>query len=289
MKAKTRVDLPRTNLRERRRKKRIVLGGLAVVAVLLFVSIVAGVTWLPFMRVNAVVVTGLKTIQVQQVQKFTLSEVAGTYGLIFAKSNILLYPRGTIEEDLIRQFPALATAQVRAENFHTLSITVTERSPSALWCGESTSSSTSCYLLDKTGTVYAPAVVYSGDAYQKYFGPITGGNLPRQFLTPAEFHALLVLIDSLQKKQNLSMQSISVDAVNDVRVTFTNGFTLIFALESNTGDLFERFSLALSSDVFVKHSLSDFAYLDLRFGDKLYYKLKIPDAGTTTKSIVKPQ
>ena len=70
------------------------------------------------------------------------------------------------------------------------------------------------------------------------------------------------------------MQSISVDAVGDVRVMFTNGFTLIFALSDDSGDLFERFSLALSSGPFVAHTLSDFAYLDLRFGDKLYYKLK---------------
>ena len=48
----------------------------------------------------------------------------------------------------------------------------------------------------------------------------------------------------------------------------------MFALGDDGGDVFDRFSLALQSDLFKKHALSDFDYLDLRFGDKLYYKLK---------------
>jgi len=47
-----------------------------------------------------------------------------------------------------------------------------------------------------------------------------------------------------------------------------------FAVADAAGDTFERFSLALGAGPFLEHPLSDFAYLDLRFGDKLYYKLK---------------
>jgi len=60
----------------------------------------------------------------------------------------------------------------------------------------------------------------------------------------------------------------------DVSVRFANSFTLRFALSDAGGDIFERFSLALTSEPMKAHKLSDFQYLDLRFGDKLYYKLK---------------
>ena len=260
----------------------MLLIALATGSVILLLAAIVGATWLPFMRIKQVDVSGAKTVMPDKLQTLTSRELAGGYAFLFAKGNILLYPRGTIEHDLLQQFPVLATADVHAENFHTIAIVVTERQPAALWCGESLASSTSCYLLDKTGTMYAPAVVYSGDAYQKYFGPTTSGALPRQFLTPPQFHSLSVLVDSLQSRQHLTMQSISVDSVNDVRVMFSNGFTLIFALSSDSGDLFDRFSLALSSDAFTKHTLSDFQYLDLRFGDKLYYKLKDGVAASTT-------
>jgi hypothetical protein len=67
---------------------------------------------------------------------------------------------------------------------------------------------------------------------------------------------------------------VSVDNNNDVEATFGSGFVLKFALDDAQGDVFERFSLALTSDPFKNKQLSNFAYLDLRFGDKLYYKLK---------------
>lgn len=280
----SRVDLPKSQLRERRRRRRMFLVALAAGSVILLLAAIVGATWLPFMRVKQVSVMGTKTVMPEKLQASVLHEIAGAYAFVFAKSNILLYPRSTIEHNLLQQFPILGAVNVHAENFHTIAVVVTERQPAALWCGESLASSTSsCYLLDKTGTIYAPAVVYSGDAYQKYFGPTTGGALPQQFLTPAEFHSLSVLVDSLQGEQHLTMQSISVDAVNDVRVMFSNDFELVFALNSDSGDLFDRFSLALMADPFVAHKLSDFQYLDLRFGDKLYYKLKSGVVATTTQ------
>ena len=55
---------------------------------------------------------------------------------------------------------------------------------------------------------------------------------------------------------------------------FADNFTLIFTLVDQGGDVFERLTLALTSGPMAAHKLGDFQYLDLRFGDKLYYKLK---------------
>jgi hypothetical protein len=59
-----------------------------------------------------------------------------------------------------------------------------------------------------------------------------------------------------------------------VRVSFINGFALLFSLDSAGADVYQRFVLALGADAFQGHTLGDFEYLDLRFGDKLYYKLR---------------
>ena len=50
---------------------------------------------------------------------------------------------------------------------------------------------------------------------------------------------------------------------------FVNGFVLKFALNDQAGDIFERFSLALDSAPFGAHQLSEFEYLDLRFGGQV--------------------
>jgi len=49
---------------------------------------------------------------------------------------------------------------------------------------------------------------------------------------------------------------------------------VIFALSDSGGDVYERFVLALTAEPFEGRSTGDFEYLDLRFGDRLYYKLR---------------
>ena len=67
--------------------------------------------------------------------------------------------------------------------------------------------------------------------------------------------------------------SVVVDEHHDVYVRFENNFTLMFNLRDNSGDVYERFVLAQTAEPFKNHNLSDFEYLDLRFGDRLYYKV----------------
>ena len=145
----------------------------------------------------------------------------------------------------------------------------------------SAATSSSCFLLDSAGIVFAPALIYSGDAYQKYYGVVVGDTLPRQFLDKERFYSLQSLINALQKKQHLRVQTVTSDIHGDVRLTFDGDFAVIFAMTANKGDVFERFGLALMAAPFAARPLSDFEYLDLRFGDTLYYKLK----GTVTSGV----
>ena len=98
--------------------------------------------------------------------------------------------------------------------------------------------------------------------------------MPWQYLTPSTFRSLAALVAAVAKKSNEPVQTVSVDDNKDVHMTFANGFVLLVSLNDDTGDTFERFSLALGAAPFTQHTLGDFQYLDLRFGDKLYYKLK---------------
>jgi len=265
-------DVPKLNLRERRLRRRRILVGLAALLLLLVFGLLAGATWLPFVRIHAVTVEGHKMVSSEAVERLVWEEIRGGYAFVFAKSNIFLYPKRAIRQELLKRFPTLREARVRADTFQSLSVTLVERQPVALWCGLSASSS-GCSLMDEAGVVFAPAVMYSGDAYQKYYGPVTGEVLPQQFLDTAQFRALWALLDAIEKKQNLRAQTVEV-VDGDVQVQFSNAFVLMMPLSLNNGELFERFELALSADPFKTHALSDFAYLDLRFGDKLYYKLR---------------
>ena len=281
-----RVDLPASRVRARRRRRRIILISIAVVLVAL---VLGGLVWLshaPFLRITTITVSGDQTLSDATVQAAVQSQISGSFWRLFAKSNIFLYPKTHIEEALPAAMPVIASAEVHAVNFHTIAVTVVERQPKALWCGESAdASSSNCLLLDQSGVAYAPApfsIAGSSGDYKRYYGALSGSQ-PQQYLTADQFSTLSALVDALVQNQfNNPIESVEVDPASDVRVTFAGNFVLLFTLSSAGADVYERFTLALGSDAFSGHALSDFEYLDLRFGDRLYYKVK--DSETPVKS-----
>jgi hypothetical protein len=99
--------------------------------------------------------------------------------------------------------------------------------------------------------------------------------LPKQYLSAGDFAALSALVDAIVLKLSQEeLAGVVVDQNQDVELHFGSGFMLRFALHDEGGDVFERFAIAFTADVVKAHPFADFEYLDLRFGDKLYYKLK---------------
>lgn len=263
-----RVELPQSRLRARRKRRRVRLLLVCGAGVLLLLGLLVGLSYLPFLQIREVAVSGAATLATSTLEAHVRQELAGRYAYAFSKKNIFLYPKRDIAQSLLETFPELHAADVHAANFHTISAEVVEREPKALWCEAQT-----CYLMDQSGVVYAPAP--SSDGFVAYHGQAEGERLPRQYLGDKRFESLFVLIDALSQKPSLGVvESVYVDAQEDAQAVFSNGFVLKFALTDAGGDVFERFTLALGAEPFAGRSLGEFEYLDLRFGDKLYYKLK---------------
>ncbi len=262
----------RSDLRSRRRKRRVVI---AVCVVVVLVAVVAGVvalSYVPFLKITSVVVVGSQSVASSSITEFVESQLAGSYSTLLSKHNAFLYPKKDIEDGLLLRYPGLASAVVYAGDFHTLTVTVVERDPKALWCGSVPTQDTVCYLVDASAVVYPAPADYLGNAYTRYFG-VVSTTTPKIFITPQKFQTLISLVDAIDTHLHGDrIASAYVDGHSDVHAVFESGFTLLFVLEA--GDVFERFVLALSAEPFVTHGLGDFEYLDLRFGDKLYYKLK---------------
>jgi hypothetical protein len=290
-----RVDLPASKVRARRHRRWGVFSALIIIFIL---AIFGGLVWLShasFLRITAVQVSGTQTLSESDMQAVVQDQLAGSYWHLFAKNNIFIYPKATITNALVTGMPVIASAEVRTVDFHTIAVTVVERQPKALWCpdtnptspeatiGHSTATSTpveldtsNCLLLDQNGVAYASAGFAAVDnAYKRYYGTLSGGNLPEQYLTPQSFNSLSALVDAIAQNQSQDViTSVEVDSSNDVHVGFASGFMLLFPLSADGGDVYSHFMLALQSDAFAGRTIADFEYLDLRFGDRLYYKLK---------------
>ena len=271
----TRAGLPQSGLRARRRKRRAIYATLGVFTAFIVSAGIVFLSWAPFMRITSVAISGEHAVAASAIESVVEGELAGSYAHLFSRSNVLFYPKGAIEQELFAQFPTLASVSARAQGFHTVNVVVTERQPIALWCGAEIATSSDCFLMDKDGVVYAPAVIYSSGAYQQYYGAVGGKALPEQYLDSGQFYSLFNLVAAIETKVATdTVQTVYVDGNGDAHVQFGSGFTLLFNIGDDSGGILQRFTLALTAAPFLAHPLSSFEYLDLRFGDKLYYKLK---------------
>ena len=269
-----RVQLPESRLRARKRRRRNAIVAVWAVLILAIAGLVVGIAHLPHLRVVQVEVAGVEGAEAKAVEKAVLTHLVGQQFVLFPRSNVLMYPRSAIVEDLLAEFSDFSNVQVRATTLRALRVEVTKRTPKAVWCGVAEDRKEPCLLLDQKGVAYEMGAQFAEPVYTTYYGPLAAGSLPRQYTSEETFRSLVALVAALEERQGTRIVSVVTDQAGDARVHFIGGFELIFALQDGGGDVFERFMLALGAEPFAGRSVGDFEYLDLRFGDRLYYKLK---------------
>ena len=284
-----------SKLRARRRKQRALL---IYISIVLAIAAITGVVFLlraDFMRIHTITVSGNTTVPTADITQRVSETISGNTLFVLPKDDILLYSKRSIVETIYQAFPAVRSVSVEATSFSSIAVKIQEQQPAAEWCGatapvfsssaSSVASSTSinavnCFLMNSDGLVYAPAPQFSQDPYLPFYGVLTGGGapLPQQFLSPAAVHSLLALIPAISQEVNgahvraVAIRTDEVDA--EATVYFSNGFSVLFLLKDDAGVVLDHFTSALSSSAFQGHTPADFEYLDLRFGDTLYYKLR---------------
>ncbi|MES2006935.1 MAG: hypothetical protein V4436_02375, partial [Patescibacteria group bacterium] len=110
-----RVVLPESRIRQRRRIRRARLAIVLGVLFLIIFGVVVGLSWLPYIRIHAISVSGNETVSTSTIEAFVKEKIDGRALLVFPKDNIALYPRRAISNALLSEFPTLKEVGVRAE------------------------------------------------------------------------------------------------------------------------------------------------------------------------------
>ena len=269
--------LPPSKLRERKRKKRIILSTLLGVFILCLCGGVLYAMHDDAVRIRDVIVEGAQTIPPGDLETSVHETLEGSWWYIIPKNSALVYSGKKITTRILETFPKVKTARVSLENLHTVRLTLSERSPTALWCGVESGTAGSelhpCYFLDEGGFAYEEAADFSGSAYVRWYGQISSDTPPAHFLSRDVFHALHALVGALGGGDYTPVRVV-ITPERDVKVSFEENFDLLFTVAQKPEDVLMRLRTAQVSDVLAGKKLSDLQYLDLRFGNRLYYTFK---------------
>ncbi|MAZ67763.1 hypothetical protein CL652_03275 [bacterium] len=263
-----RVKLSRSKVARRRLQLRALKT--AIVAVLL-VSLVGMASWISFIEalaVKSIRVEGNEEVRTLAIESKMMAATAGASLGLFSKQNTILYPASELESILAFEFPKIATVSIRRElTQQRVVVSITEREPYAQWCRKS-----ECYNLDIEGYVYE-----STRATSTKLVTFSGGidesrtKVLRTYIAPEFFAQTRDFIDGLARL-NLEATRFFFEE-KDARIQFRDGWELRVALDKDLGATLFNLA-AILGEYDLRSRLHDILYIDMRFDERVYYKVR---------------
>ena len=265
--------LKATRLAKRKRKILFLKIGGLVLLILILCAVAVGFTHLGILRIQNIAVQGNYSVGTSAVQDAVVKDLVHPYLGIFSKYNRFIYPKDVIHADLLTQFPRIQSLSLSMQGGHTLVAAVIERTPSYTWCSglPDDTSSRSCYFMDDHGFVFSDAPIFSGHAYFAYYGMLGDSPISKTYLDAAHFDSINQLKKALEA-QNFHPYALVAHDDGEYDLYINQGTKIIFSNDEEISSVIANaMTLIHNSDLFKKES-GTLEYIDLRYGDKIYYK-----------------
>ncbi|MCW9054685.1 MAG: FtsQ-type POTRA domain-containing protein [Candidatus Pacebacteria bacterium] len=259
-----------------RRRRQVILARLGV-TILMVLILVGGASWLlhnPAITLTDVVIQGNHVVSDEEILRVVDKTLAGSYLLIFPRRSSLVYPERELSQRLLEDLPRIKSVELVRVDPHTLSIEVREQQPSVLWCRESAEGALDeCYFVNEDGFVYAPAPNFTGNVFFRFYGDIVADNPVGEHVWGSDFDRVMLLIGSLG---DLNMVPVALRPLDrsDVRLEMEDGSAILFGRKQRPSEVIDNLNAVLGSETFEGVLGEDIDYIDLRFGNKVYFKLR---------------
>ncbi len=227
-----------------------------------------------FLQIKNFEIQGTETIPQENIKNTALSFASGTNFLVIPKSNIFFLSESGLANALLASNPRIEKVDV-GKNFFSQSVelSVVERKGDFLWC----SADGSCYFMTKEGLVFekldsnSPNFAEASLGKIHFTGILDGNPIMKSFATPAEIQNYLKLVDVF-KNAKITVTEINIELI-DKATAKTDVGDIIFNPEDSDLSVAAQNAILLINDVKSKNASARFNYVDVRFGNKMFYKL----------------
>jgi len=274
----------------KKKRRKIFLKKVSIYLVVLTI-IFAGLAYLsrlPSVNITSIEITGNKVLDSDGLKSVVSDELTGNYFLIFPKTNIFLYSKNSIKKHLLGKFKRLKDVKFSLVDKRILSVSISERAPDYVWCGaqipemKPDTEAPACYFLDDSGYIFDEAPYFSGDVYFKFYGSVyLEGDTPiGSYFAPGIFSKFLTLKEELD---NMTLRPVALLVEEDGVIKFLlSGLNntmpeIILKTDLDFESALGNLQSALDTDPLkseFKNKYSSLEYIDLRFGNRVYYRFK---------------
>lgn len=265
-------------LRARRKRRRRVLLFFLVPLALLLIYGVHFVSYSAPLSIRTITVTGAHDVDPQILRSYIESYLRDRAHGFVAHNNILSYDANVLSTTLKSAFPQLAKVEITRPSplSQELVVTIVERHAFARWCLRDDA----CYLMDDKGYIFAPIDSSNAESpaavpsTQHIFrGGITAEADPvGQGFVSAHLPWILLIMKVFDQAGHKPIGA-TVENEQDVSVSLASGMSIKTSFGQDAPSLTQNLRLILNSEE-LRDKQDQIEYIDLRFGNRVYYKLK---------------
>jgi hypothetical protein len=289
MKKRDVLNSPRlSELKKKRRRVLLQKIFFVLLAIAVFVVPLAYISRMEKLNIGGVVVKGNKVIDPEILKDLAQERMSGSYLWIFPRTNLFLYPKNDIKESLTEKYKRIKEITLAVKDKKILEVSIVERIPKYLWCGTTppptTSTPTTCYFLDEDGYIFDLAPYFSGEVYFKFYGDtiLNDGDPTGSYFFGANFTKFIAFRDALISMGTKPVAAF-INEKGDINISLSSlgkaGVSPEILLKTNAdfNHMAENLQTAISTEPLqtdFRKRYSSLLYIDLRYGNKVYYKFK---------------
>ncbi len=273
--AGTKAPVPKkpVPLKTRRRRVKALI---AAVGFFVFVLVLYGVHWSSYqasMRIGEISVRGAMLQDAAPVIEYTRATLSETKKQFIARDNIFAYPKEELRAGIVREFPRLKSVRIGRGGLFgtTLIVNVDERTPYATWCAEG--EPRPCYVFDENGLIFASTERAGKPELQYIFsGGIDPNAAIGSVFLPEKLRGVRDLLQRMREARFVPLNLHVIDE-QDYTIGLSNGFTIKASFGQEIDTIVHNLELVSVSPA-LRGKESELEYIDLRFGNRVYYKFK---------------
>ncbi len=261
--------------------------------IFLFLGGVVGFFYIPKFRISEISIEGANVLDKEQLKEEIAGWLKGKFFKIFPYDNIFLLPKEKIITSLLENFPILKKLDIERNFPQKIYVLIEERKPAAILCTGSTATSTdsggpastsaslggeSCVFMDENGFIFQPAPSFSGGIFVKFIDERQASSSPsgntaigKETITESELQKLLSF-EKLLAGKSIGVSKIILKDGKEYEVYLKEGWHILLNSKNEPNSSFNNLLLILDSNV--KEKRPKIEYVDLRFGNKVFYKFK---------------
>ncbi len=231
----------------------------------------------PSFAIKQVSVSPTMFVSHDEVEALALSTLEGSYFGLFSKRNLLFVPTGALRRSIQALHPAIEEVFVHRTSARDIRIDVKEYEPTAKWCGSDARARVSpCFLMNTKGQLFAPETAINTFTIPTFFGEITSSDKISAYYTSIDtFEMVMDFVRGLPQF-NIVIDTIETEDFETFVVHTIKGPYLMIDARSNARDVLDNLRIVIEQEEINKAQLKNLIYIDLRFGNKVFYKIGVP-------------